>query len=146
MGFAANFVHPNGVKITINRPEKQAAEDTVFLQNMGGETNEAVVINKQQLKDLISTGTIILIDARRPQEFLHERIPNAINIPFEMLGDYIDTIDSLPKTSWIVTYCDEPPCDKAKLLATTLADMGFTRVAYYDAGLDDWKKTEDVEQ
>jgi rhodanese-related sulfurtransferase len=143
LGFAANFINPNGVKITINRPEKRAAKDTVFLQN-SGETNEAVVISKQQLKELISSG-IILIDTRSPQEFLQERITNAINVPFEMLDDYISTIDSLPKTSWIVTYCDGPPCDKARLLAMNLADMGF-HVAYYDAGLDDWKKTEDVER
>ena len=145
LGFANNLLNPNGVKIAFDRPAKEAADNSIFSQDSSDETTEAVVIDKEQLKELIAKGDVFLVDARDSQEFAQAKIPGAINIPFEMLGEFIDTIDNLPKTSWIVTYCDGPPCDKAQLLATTLTDMGFKHVAYYDAGLDDWKTTEDVE-
>ncbi|MBN1560037.1 rhodanese-like domain-containing protein [candidate division KSB1 bacterium] len=146
LGLTANFMNPNGVKITINRSAGQASDDALFQHGADREMNEPIVINKEQLKKLLAAGDIIIIDTRSPQEFLHGRIPHAINIPFEMLDQAIATIDSMEKTSWIVTYCDGPPCDKAQHLGAMLSDMGFTRVAFYDAGLDDWKITEDIEE
>ncbi|MBN1466330.1 rhodanese-like domain-containing protein [candidate division KSB1 bacterium] len=145
LGFATNDLNPNGVKISINRPVKQTA-DAALQRHQELDSAEPIVIGKEQLKRLVQAKDIIIIDTRTPQEFLQGRIPNAINIPFERLEESIETIDSLAKTSWIVTYCDGPPCDKAQLLAAELIDMGFARVAYYDAGLDDWKKTEGVQQ
>jgi len=145
LGFANNLLNPNGLRITNVRPKKVAAEDAVF-QDAERVSREPVIINKQQLKELIKKGEIFVIDTRDTHEYAAGKIPDAINIPFETLGEHIETIDNLPKAFWIVTYCEGPPCDKSRLLAEELVNNGFERVAYYEAGLNDWVQTEDVQR
>ena len=145
LGFTVNVIHPNKVRISNERPIDTAAEDTVFQQESVHET-KAVVINKDQLKNLMATQKIVIIDARTPDEFDAGYIPGAINIPYELLGEYIETVDDLDKVTWTITYCEGPPCEKSQAFAFELVDMGFKRVAYYDAGLNDWQTTENVEK
>lgn len=146
LGFANNIVNPNRVKLSTERPQAETAADSTFETAMPSELSEPVVLGKTQLLKLIQDEAVLIIDARTPDEFAAGHITDAINIPFEQLGDYIQQVDELPRDKWLVTYCDGPPCDKGRELAVILFDMGFARVAYYDAGLDDWKTTEEVVQ
>jgi len=146
LGFANNFLNPNRVVLSNERPTAQIIEDSTLEGASPEKISQPIVLGKEQLKKLILDGTAIVIDARTPDEFLSGHIIGAINIPFELLIDYIQQVDELPRDKWLVCYCDGPPCDKGKLLADELFKMDFKQVAYYDAGLDDWKTTEELEQ
>lgn len=144
-GFANNYFNPNGIKIAFERPATAVAADST-LESRYVELAEPIVLNKQQLKQRMAQDDVVIIDTRSPQEFESGHINGAINIPFDQLGEYIDKIDALPKDKWIVTYCEGPPCEKGEMLARELFYMDFHRVAYYDAGLNDWMTTEDIAQ
>jgi len=144
LGFTANALNPHKVELSSVRPS--ATVDSAALHDSTAALEKPVAVNKQQLKQLLEQNSAVIIDARMPDEFNTGRIPGAINIPFELLGEYIDKIEGLQKEQWVICYCDGPPCDKGANLADELFFMGFQRTAYYHAGLADWMTTEEVEQ
>jgi len=144
-GFVNNAVNPNRVLVSTQRPVAEAADNAVIADSTES-LQHPIVVDKQQVKRLIKEEAAVLLDARLPEEYKAGHMPGAINVPVEMLGEFIDKIEALPKDAWVISYCDGPPCDKGKMLADELFYMDFTRVAYYDAGMDDWKKTEEVER
>ncbi len=146
LGFANNYLNDNRVTIATERPAAHVAADSTFENSKAELPNEPVVMDKEQLKSLIARNNVTIIDARSPEEFVSGHISGAINIPIDRLGENMDKIDALPKEHWLVSYCDGPPCDKGQQMAFVLFDSGFDKVAYYDAGLDDWKTTEELAQ
>lgn len=145
LGFANNYINDKGIRITLERPATDVAADSTFA-NDEALPSEPVALSKTQLKELLARDAVVVIDTRSAAEFASGHISGAINIPFDHLGEHIDKVDALPADKWLVPYCEGPPCDKGQQLAFVLADMGFDKVAYYDAGLDDWTTTEDVAQ
>lgn len=149
IGLAINAVNPNGVKISRTRPRKDLDDTVTRIDPDSAEHRAAekpthpVFVNLEQINQLVNQGKVLFLDARLPAEFARYHIPHAINIPVELLGDYLETIDSLPENKWLVCYCEGPPCDLGEALALELYDMGFPYVAIYNDGLDDWKKNKD---
>jgi rhodanese-related sulfurtransferase len=146
LGFANQIVNPNRVKISFQRPQAPVSDDSTFESVERPNVDGPIVLSKTQLLKLIQNKNVVIIDSRTPDEYSFSHIPMAINIPFEQLGEHIDQVDALPKDKWLVPYCDGPPCEKSMEMATIFFEMGFERVAYYYAGLDDWTTTEEVEQ
>jgi len=143
LGFANNYINPNGVAISKERPVAKAAEDAAIADSTNS-LQQPIAVDKEQVKRLVREEAAVLLDARLPEEYAAGHLPGAINVPLDMLGDYINIIKSLPKDSWIISYCDGPPCDKGQMLADELFGNGFFKVGYYDAGMDDWIMTEEA--
>lgn len=141
LGFANNLINPNRVALTAERSIAPSVEDAALDADS---LQTPIVVDREQLKQLVSERNAVLIDARLPEEFEAGHIPGAINIPLEMFGEFGEQLDKLPKDAWVICYCDGPPCDKGKNLADELFYMGFARTAYYDAGMDDWKRNEET--
>lgn len=136
LGLTANALNPRGVSLTITRPAAQAVADSLLAP---GAAEGPLLINRRQLKILMSTGNTVVIDTRTPEEFTVGHLPGAINIPFELLGEFAERMEALPRKAWLVCYCDGPPCDKGEMLARELFSQGFAGAAFYSDGLDDWK-------
>ena len=146
LGLANNYlVSDNPVTISTERPRLKTAADSKFEKELEPPA-QPVVLDKEQLKRLLSRDNVVVIDARMPEEYASGHIPGAINIPFDQLGEHMAKVDALSQEKWLVAYCEGPPCDKGQQLAYVLFDVGFDKVAYYDAGLDDWKTTEELAQ
>ena len=138
LGLLVYLFHPGKIRISSQRPGT-AYSDNSILEKMESETSEEVpVIDIMQVKRLLSEPGTVLVDARLPQQYLQGFIPAAINISYEMLGEHFARLDTLSRENWVITYCDGPPCDKSLLLAMELKAIGFTRVAVYYDGLEDW--------
>ncbi len=140
-GIIVNLFHPNGVVIAFSRPNAAYVADKV-LQSQNS-TEEAgltgpVVINREQLKKLLIDNRAVLLDARMPEDYAKGHLPGAVNVPFDMLGRFMDKIENLSRQDWIITYCDGPPCDLGELLARELKNMDFKRIAFYPDGLENW--------
>ena len=90
--------------------------------------DEAVTMMAQE------TGYIIL-DVRRPDEFVAGHIPNAINVANESIGT--DEIPELPdKNQLIMVYCRSGR--RSKEAAEKLVKLGYTNIVEF-GGILDWK-------
>jgi rhodanese-related sulfurtransferase len=136
LGLSANALNPRGVALTLARPAGKAVADSLLSRSAA---DGPLLIDRRQLKTLLSTGNTVLIDARTPDEFAEGHLPDAINIPFELLGEYVERMEALPRQARLVCYCEGPPCDKGEMLARELFGKGFAGAAFYNDGLDDWK-------
>ena len=89
--------------------------------------NEAASIMKSE-KDYI------ILDVRRPDEFSEGHIPNAINVPNEIIG--ASEIPELPdKDQLILVYCRSGR--RSKEASQKLVDLGYTNVVEF-GGILDW--------
>lgn len=89
--------------------------------------NEAASMMKSE-KDYI------ILDVRRPDEFSAGHIPNAINVPNEIIG--ASEISELPdKDQLILVYCRSGR--RSKEASQKLVDLGYTNVVEF-GGILDW--------
>lgn len=76
----------------------------------------------------------IILDVRTPEEFAQRRIPDAINIPNEVIGTA--PIDQLPdKDQLILVYCRSG--NRSKQASVKLVQQGYTNVVEF-GGINDW--------
>jgi rhodanese-related sulfurtransferase len=147
-GVMVHIFRHDGLSLSINRPARLTAQDSVFVQELppvgfqpqGMAPAQARVISFAAVAELVKQNSVVLLDARSREEYRAGHIHGSISIPFEEIGQLMDNIQSLPRERWLVTYCDGPPCDLAQLLAQVLLQNRFDRVAVYDAGVNDWTK------
>ena len=77
----------------------------------------------------------IILDVRRPDEFAEGHIPNAINIPTEVIA--ATAIPDLPnKDQLILVYCRSGR--RSKEAAEKLAALGYTGIVEF-GGILDWE-------
>ena len=77
----------------------------------------------------------IILDVRTAEEFAEKRIPGAINVPNENIGD--SDIPELPdKDQLILVYCRSGR--RSKLAAEKLCALGYTNVVEF-GGINDWR-------
>ena len=105
--------------------------------------NGLVMALKQVTRDMLmkmmdAEEDFILIDARTHEGYDKERLPGAISIPADRLGERI--VRQYKKDRTIVTYCSGWSCESSTIAAKKLEKLGFTRVLEYKGGLEDWKK------
>ena len=91
-------------------------------------TMEEAVIMMEKEKDYI------ILDVRTPAEFAEKHIPNAINIPNEIIGTA--EISELPdKNQLILIYCRSGR--RSKEAAEKLVALGYTNIVEF-GGINDW--------
>lgn len=77
----------------------------------------------------------LILDVRRPDEFVEGHIPNAINVPNESIGT--SAIPELPnKDQLIFVYCRSGR--RSKEASEKLAKLGYTNIVEF-GGILDWK-------
>ena len=76
----------------------------------------------------------IILDVRRPDEFAEKHIPDAINIPNEIIGT--EDIQELPnKKQLILVYCRSG--NRSKQASEKLVKLGYTNIVEF-GGIIDW--------
>ena len=76
----------------------------------------------------------IILDVRRPDEFAEKHIPDAINIPNEIIGT--EEIQALPnKKQLILVYCRSG--NRSKQASEKLVKLGYTNIVEF-GGIIDW--------
>ena len=91
-------------------------------------------ISPEKGKLLLDAGKAVLVDVRTKEEFEEERIPGAINLPNEEIGDEAPAL--LPdKDATILLYCRSG--NRTKDAGRKLQDLGYTNVLDM-GGIVDW--------
>jgi rhodanese-related sulfurtransferase len=70
--------------------------------------------------------------------FKGELIPGSRRVPVDRLGEALRR-SSLAKDAAIVVYCAGPTCPQSRQAAEKLVGFGYTHVAAYEGGLEEWK-------
>jgi len=71
-----------------------------YFERMG---DEQYRINASELKPLLESGKdIFVLDIRNAEDYEKDRIPGAVNIPFQAVGN---NLDKIPKDRPVIVYC-----------------------------------------
>jgi rhodanese-related sulfurtransferase len=81
---------------------------------------------------------IHFVDSREPELYVAGHIPGALNVPYEELADYLDTLNTIPKNELIVFYCDGGDCHLSHDIAEIALSQGWRRVCVYVGGWEEW--------
>ena len=92
-------------------------------------------IGMEEAVSMMETETdYIILDVRTPEEFAEKHIPNAINVPNEVIGT--EEIAELPdKDQLILVYCRSG--NRSKQASEKLVALGYTNI-YEFGGINDW--------
>lgn len=148
IGVGFNAVRSNPVKLIQNTTAVSTVQhgdeskDTTGLDTATTTAQETLpegAIGVDEVKRLFDEGTAVVIDARGPGAFEEGHIPGAVNIPYDQLPDYIETLQSEVFTGDVVIcYCWGPTCDFSDQLATELLIMGYENVTVFTGGWEEW--------
>jgi len=93
-----------------------------------------------QVKAMMESGDVYIIDARLPEAFDDGHIPGAINIPYDRLPEYYDGLTELvPTDATVICYCWSPTCEFSDQLATELKILGYADVVVFTGGWENWQ-------
>ncbi len=94
-------------------------------------------ISRDELKQALDGGEVTVVEALPAMYFEQEHIPGAININHDEIDGKAPAL--LPdKQAPIVTYCANAPCRNSGIAARKLEALGYTDVAEYVEGKQDW--------
>ncbi|MGI9098505.1 MAG: rhodanese-like domain-containing protein [Solirubrobacteraceae bacterium] len=97
----------------------------------------SVLITRDELRDEIAAGTVIVVETLGPTYYESAHLPGAINIPHTQVRDLAPTL--LPdKQAAIVTYCSNAACGNSESAAIELISLGYDNVRKYAEGKQDW--------
>jgi rhodanese-related sulfurtransferase len=102
------------------------------------------VVTTAELRELVpevESGALFLLDARSLPEYDTGHFPLAFPLPVMAFEDHYPGLAPIlePETP-IITYCSNPACDQALLLAKRLREAGHENVTVYVEGLEAWSR------
>ncbi|MGI8999399.1 MAG: rhodanese-like domain-containing protein [Candidatus Limnocylindria bacterium] len=87
---------------------------------------------------LASNDRPVLINALAREAFNDERIAGSISVP---ASDALRVAgDVLARDQSIVVYCASRNCTASPTLAQKFVDLGFTEVADFEGGIEEWER------
>ena len=95
-------------------------------------------IHRDEIHAHIRAGTPMQLVEALPEKYYRDgHLPGAIHLPHDEVrtraGEVLPATDEL-----IVVYCANTACQNSRVAAQTLAAMGYTNVAEYVEGKQDW--------
>lgn len=99
-------------------------------------------ISAAELRDLLESGSVRVVDVRSPEAFARGRVPGSENVPF---GELTSRIEEFTGEDRVVTVC---PHGQASVQAARLIDSyeGFEgQVASLAPGIEGWAEEYDLE-
>jgi len=106
----------------------------------GETTPENGTITTLEAYEAFQKGRALFIDAREADEYYPGHIVGAIHLPYQAFMDSLSYLDTLPKDTLLIVYCDGEDCSASLELAGDLLLMGFTQVRSYFGGWQAWSE------
>jgi rhodanese-related sulfurtransferase len=92
--------------------------------------------NAEQLHSLLDrNGKVLVLDVRTPQEYARGHVPEAVNVPIDILARKIKQME-VSKDTPIVTMCDHG--GRSSRAALELQKMGYHATSF--CRIDSWRK------
>jgi len=118
---------------------------TATLAESGAKTGE---VSTQELREILTTRSATVLDARPRAEYAVSHIPGALNVaakPGVPMSSYVSDVAEIGrlvqgrKQTPLVLYCNGPFCGKSKRLGEELVAAGYTSVRRYQLGIPVWR-------
>ena len=93
-------------------------------------------ISIDELKPLVEQGSVLVLDVRRPDEFVQGHIPGAVNLDYTLVAAQGSRFKA--ETRPIVAYCACANEMTAARAAVDLAGLGITGAKALKGGWDEW--------
>ena len=94
-------------------------------------------ISRHDLKARIDRGDITVLEALPLSYWEAEHLPGALPFPLDDIDDQAARL--LPhRSAAIAVYCSNTACQNSHVVATRLAQLGYTAVSRYAEGKQDW--------
>ena len=151
LGLIVNFYHSNGIPLIKEERVLSWADDSTQVVNEenqqenatgeqeANELDEAKAITLKQAYNLFKSKAVF-VDARDYVEYEISHIKGAISIPYVEFDKYRSVLDTIPKNTPLVAYCDGKECDLSIMLGDKLFEIGYKEVYIFFGGWLDWQK------
>jgi rhodanese-related sulfurtransferase len=95
-------------------------------------------IHRDDIHAHLQAGTVMHLVEALPEKYYRDgHLPGAIQLNHDEIRTHAET--RLPtKDAFIVVYCANTACQNSRVAAQTLASLGYTNVAEYEEGKQDW--------
>ena len=94
-------------------------------------------IDRDELRQAIAEGSVIVLEALPAAYFEQEHLPGARNLPLDELDELAPRL--VPdKDQAVVTYCSNTACNNSTVAAERLRQLGYRNVRKYPGGKQDW--------
>ena len=116
------------------------AEETCVAERgrLGSEDALAeAVISREELRQKLERGSVVLLDAQAPGWYEREHLPGALKMPDLDVARRMREI--VPdRSAEVVVYCWSETCSASAVAARTLRGLGYRNVRRYAGGKRDW--------
>lgn len=121
---------------------------SVFEAVVGEKTAKTPEISTEELKSLLESRAIVLLDTRPHLEWAISHIPGALNVapkPGMPMSQYTSDVAEVgrlvagDKTTPLILYCNGPFCGKSKRVSEDLIAAGYSNVRRYQLGAPMWR-------
>ena len=103
----------------------------------------AQIVKWPEVKPLLDSGAITLVDTRPSEAFKTGNIPGAVSLPKELLEEQLAPfMASHPKHAPLVFYCQSAFCGVAQAVAAQFTGAGYTDVRVMAGGYVEWAMAE----
>ncbi|MFQ5627433.1 MAG: metalloregulator ArsR/SmtB family transcription factor [bacterium] len=116
--------------------EERTAEIREIARIFFEERDAMQPITKDELKKLMQTDSVVVLDVRPGEEYKSGHIPGAISIP---LAELKTRMDEIPQNCEVIAYCRGPYCVLSVEAMKILRDAGF-RALRLKEGLPEWRQ------
>jgi rhodanese-related sulfurtransferase len=99
-----------------------------------GDRSQLATIGREELRDRMRAGEVIVLDVRPPAEYAAGHLPGAVNVPPDALEARLRV---LPAGQPVVAYCRGPLCAFADTAVGALTAAGRPALRLED-GLPEW--------
>ena len=97
-------------------------------------------LNRNQLQERLEANPELALLEALPEKYYNDwHLPGARHFPHDQARALAAKV--VPdKSTEIVVYCASRACQNSHIAANTLASLGYTNVAVYPGGKEDWRE------
>ncbi len=104
-----------------------------------GAPSEPETIDFKAAMESWKEAAALFVDARGTSYFADGHIPRSVNVPRDSIVQGA-TMEGLPdKSRPVIVYCSGEDCSDSRLVAQALLSLGYTKVAVYSGGWEEWE-------
>ena len=130
LGLTVNVLSPSGIPLDRCYQAPAPPSDSPF-----------PIMDVSQVKDLLNSGSGVIVDARPAEQYKISHIPGACSLPVYQMDEYLfPFLDTVPPDNPVVTYCSSLTCEDSHLLARELSEMGYSDVRIFAGGMAAWRE------
>ena len=98
-------------------------------------------LTAEETKEKLDQGEVIILDARKAEEYEQNHIKGAWSLPVTHFSLYYPKMkDALPKDADIIIYCAGEECGASLHLAEELTRLRYKNIKVFLGGWVEWKK------